>query len=180
MPRDEFDPLVRRYLSLFFLITYLVLPSVTTTIAGIIPMVNVDPDHLYPSHDFRYMRHDLNVSATSSRYQEGIILAAVMTFVYPIGIPLLYLFVLYINSDEIESLPGKAKARGNFAVKSTEDNQDVQSKRSFIRWLKKFVRPDTIFFLHGAYEPQYWYWEVVETGRRLLLTAAVSIVSTGE
>ena len=26
---------------------------------------------------------------------------------------------------------------------------------------------------------QFWYWEVVETARRLLLTAVLSVVSTG-
>jgi len=34
-------------------------------------------------------------------------------------------------------------------------------------------------FLHGAYERQYYYWEVIETTRRLLLTAVVSVVGTG-
>jgi len=34
-------------------------------------------------------------------------------------------------------------------------------------------------FLHGAYRREFYYWEVVETLRRLLLTAVVSVVGTG-
>jgi hypothetical protein len=34
-------------------------------------------------------------------------------------------------------------------------------------------------FLWGAYKPKYWYWELVETSRRIMLTAVLSIISTG-
>ena len=34
-------------------------------------------------------------------------------------------------------------------------------------------------FLFTAYEPQYWYWEVLETVRRLLLTAVLSVCGQG-
>jgi hypothetical protein len=43
----------------------------------------------------------------------------------------------------------------------------------------RHITPDAIKFLHKAYEGKFWYWEVVETLRRLLLTAVVSIVATG-
>ena len=38
---------------------------------------------------------------------------------------------------------------------------------------------DQIEFLHKAYEGRCWYWEVVETLRRLLLTGILSIVTNG-
>ena len=34
-------------------------------------------------------------------------------------------------------------------------------------------------FLWDAYEPQYWYWEIVETTRRLVLTAVLSVCGAG-
>ena len=34
-------------------------------------------------------------------------------------------------------------------------------------------------FLFSAYEPRFWYWEVVETTRRLLLTAVLSVCAPG-
>ena len=37
-----------------------------------------------------------------------------------------------------------------------------------------------IGFLHNAYRGSCWYWEVVEACRKLLLTAVLSIVATGQ
>lgn len=34
-------------------------------------------------------------------------------------------------------------------------------------------------FLWGAYEPVYWYWELIETSRRLMLTAVLSATGAG-
>jgi hypothetical protein len=34
-------------------------------------------------------------------------------------------------------------------------------------------------FLWEAYKPEYWYWELVETSRRIILTAVLSICSAG-
>ena len=34
-------------------------------------------------------------------------------------------------------------------------------------------------FLWQAYQPQYWYWEVIETTRRLMLTAVLSVAEPG-
>ena len=41
-----------RYCALFFLLTYLVLPAVTTSIFGAFPCMNVDPDHTTPGVSF--------------------------------------------------------------------------------------------------------------------------------
>lgn len=46
--------------------------------------------------------------------------------------------------------------------------------------ISRYITADEINFLHKQYEPGYWYWEVVETIRRLLLTAVIAIVDTGE
>ena len=34
-------------------------------------------------------------------------------------------------------------------------------------------------FLWEAYKPEFWYWELVETSRRILLTAVLSVYQTG-
>ncbi len=34
-------------------------------------------------------------------------------------------------------------------------------------------------FLWEAYKPEYWYWELVETSRRVLLTSVLSVCATG-
>ena len=44
---------------------------------------------------------------------------------------------------------------------------------------KLSVSAANLAFLWKAYEPRYWYWEVIETTRRLMLTAALSAISPG-
>ena len=41
-----------------------------------------------------------------------------------------------------------------------------------------FINYNHLKFLYIAYEPQYWYWEILETFRRLLFTAFI-VLSTG-
>merc|ERR1719316_1681363 len=38
---------------------------------------------------------------------------------------------------------------------------------------------EAVDFLMGGYEPKYYYWEVVETYRRLVLTSVIAVVATG-
>jgi hypothetical protein len=45
--------------------------------------------------------------------------------------------------------------------------------------IMKYVTKSELNFLHKAYEGRCWYWEIVETCRRLLLTAVVSVVASG-
>ena len=37
-----------------------------------------------------------------------------------------------------------------------------------------------LYFLYETYEPKFWYWEVVETSRRILLTAVISVTLPGD
>jgi len=41
------------------------------------------------------------------------------------------------------------------------------------------VTPEEIKFLWKAYRPKYWFWEVIETIRRLLITGVLSVIYVG-
>jgi hypothetical protein len=202
---DAIEGIVGRYATFFFLITYLVLPTVTVTIAGSVYCIDVDPDRQVSSKPLTYLNKDLSISCDSSRYQFGIIWAAIMVVVYPVGIPALYLYVLYRNRHAIMyGTPEKEIRRRSLQIHrplSEEEEAGVlteleaRQKEHYIQYngdddspamprrrnpkLTDYITPKEIYFLHQAYEPQYWYWEIVETGRRLLLTAVISIVATG-
>ena len=92
-----------RYLSLVLYITYLVLPSVTTTIFSAFPRLNVNPSNIqglpFPSE---FLAADFSIAYDSPRYWQGVMWAVVMIFIYPIGIPLMYLLVLYRNRVKIQ------------------------------------------------------------------------------
>jgi hypothetical protein len=41
------------------------------------------------------------------------------------------------------------------------------------------LKLERLHFLYGAYKTKFWYWDVVETYRRITLTAIVSIIAPG-
>ena len=98
----DFNPIVSFYVSMFLLITYAILPSVCTTIFGTFsPCLNVDPEGLLGTYSL-YLPKDLSISCNSSRYHYGIVWASVMVVVYPVGIPCLYLYLLFLARAEIK------------------------------------------------------------------------------
>ena len=179
--KKKISAVLGRYLSMFFLVIYLVLPGVTNTIAGVIPTINADPDGLYPDKNYYFMRNDLSISVTSSRYRFCLAWAAFMFAVYPVGVPCLYFFVLYINRDKIRAKPSSSE-EGTFSRR--EPNGGIRSPTSDKRVttvdrIREYITPQTIHFLHGTYDGEFWYWEILETSRRLFLTALLSIVASG-
>ena len=65
------------------------------------------------------------------------------------------------------------------APQSHEQHDDKGRHRGDKHRHGPIVSPAELTFLYLAYEGHVWYWEVVETARRLLLTAVVSVVGTG-
>ena len=176
--------IITRYLTLFFILTYLVLPSTTTTIFGAFTCRSIDPGNIVPGTP-QYLRNDLSISCSSSRYYFGVHWAIAMIFVYPIGITCLYAYVLYVNREdiinqqEIESpvvVPIPSLKTG---VPGGEEAICPSPSASARSGVMQYVTFKEIEFLHKAYEGRCWYWEVVETVRRLLLTAVLSVVTVG-
>ena len=140
---------------------------------------------------------------------------------YPVGVPALYYYLLYVAHDDIvhtkPNVVDLSVELPDDAFERQKAIQDVQAKLTSpvaptsSAWLRprsgprelgdlQFLRhrssiitmqqdaakhsfsaivAQQLGFLHGAYRRQYYYWEVIETMRRLLLTAVVSVVGTG-
>ena len=300
--RDRKDPQAIRavtgqYINFFFLITYLVLPSVTTTCFGAFTCKNIDPDGLMPGTP-TYLRLDMSIACNTPRYRFGVMWAIAMIIVYPIGILSFYYFVLRYNRDDIiaahrltdvegeeeaavshtaegentdpaeqpASVPAPVNkdtmkglstvgtvALSSDRLQSTDEHGhehghengfkaplnadpfeldeegwqvDHTVVKQRVRWdevrmeshpedderharllarraagdpvvenreeldyeyqisqrkgLMKYITEKELQFLHKSYEGGVWYWEVIETGRRLMLTAVVSVVEPGD
>ena len=167
--------IITRYLTLFFFVTYLVLPSVTITIFGAFTCRSIDSDNVMPGTPL-FLRNDMSISCSSPRYHLGVYWAIAMIFVYPIGITSMYAYVLYINRAEIIN-PNQDPETVSTTATACPDvtTQSAPSRTGLMR----YVTSKEIEFLHSAYEGRCWYWEVVETIRRLLLTAVLSVVTVG-
>jgi hypothetical protein len=184
--QQQLDALRDQYLTYFFFLTYLVLPSVSTTIFQTFLCTNVDPrgedNDAYDS----YLIADMSISCTSPYYYKGVVYAVAMLLVYVVGIPLMYFVLLYYNREEI------AQRDAPLAVEGSEDpllkpeqvpddagapTEAQLAEPSGARGVTS--KAQRLSFLWDAYEPQYWYWEVVETTRRLMLTAVLSVCGAG-
>jgi hypothetical protein len=273
-----------QYLNYFFLLSYVVLPSVTTIIFQIFICTDIDPLNETSDEPRLFLLADMSVSCSSSLYDSWKAYAVIMIFVYPIGIPAIYLWFLYRNykaimsrphpdaSEEIldvsaqfqvylthwtwwvqewhriyqrsraewkfdhqvyptaefnsgnihESLPQEMD-RGDVAVnndlpslydsaeqgivhnadskvhnarnddgfsincgddcvahdKVCDRGKQTTGSSSKERPVSLSNEANNLSFLWQAYQPQYWYWEIVETMRRLLLTAVLSVIAPG-
>lgn len=155
------------YFYVFLFFTYLVFPGVSTVIFRSFSCDNVDPDDADSVEDNHYLRSDYSISCSSDRYVFGVTWAAAMLVVYPLGVPLLYLYLLYTARSAIS----QREVGGGDGVSSGTERDSTQSAGGERAALRKVLFPLT--FLYEYYRPEYWYWEVVETVQRLLLTGIV-------
>ena len=88
----------------------------------------------------------------------------------------MYAYLLYTNREDIinyEKFVGPGDVSTSSAMTNIMDDTPLPSPSA------QYVRAREIKFLHKAYEGRRWYWEVVETIRRLQLTALLSVVTVG-
>ena len=93
-----------------------------------------------------YLRADYRIHCTDAKHKAFEVYAGFMAFVYPLGIPLLYAVLLFQRRDVL-----------------ADANAD-----------KTVAEP--IAGLWEAYRPERFYYEVVECGRRILLTGVVVFI----
>lgn len=78
---------------------------------------------------------------------------------YPIGVPAFYLYLLFSARADIIS-------REDVTCSEEESNQRMQR-----------LRP--LRLLYETYEPKLWFWALVETARRLMLTGFLVVIAQG-
>lgn len=92
----------------------------------------------------RYLRADYSLTCSTNAHKAWEAYAGVMIFVYPVGIPALFSWWLVSNRRDLVKV-GSA---------DSSSSDQVQPMRS----------------LWGPYKPRRYYYEVVECGRRIVLT----------
>ena len=134
--------LKKNYLSVVIFIVFFVYSSVSFTILQTFVCDSLDDGKAY-------LRADYSITCYTDTYTAYQTYASFMVFVYPIGIPAFFAWMLVRNRRELEK-------------PERETVSDLQSFRSL--WV--------------AYRPSCYYYEIVECGRRIVLTgAAVFVIS---
>jgi hypothetical protein len=128
-----------------FAASYLVLPTVTTTIFAAFPCDPFDDGRTH-------LRADYSISCEGGAYKAMVVYAGAMLLLYPVGTLSIYTWTLIRNKSKIKE-----------EVEVREEDEELMSKA----------------FLFENYKPECWWFEIVETIRRLLLTSALGLIEPG-
>jgi hypothetical protein len=98
---DIFTKVKDKYLFYFFFLTYLILPSVTTSLFRMYICTNIDPNHEDHNQHDSYLDADVRIPCKTDDWYKGVIYASIFIIVYPIGIPMMYLYLLSSCKEEL-------------------------------------------------------------------------------
>ena len=169
-----------RYISLALLFSYISLPGLTVSIFATFICHNIDPSNvIYPNGAF-YLVADYSISCSSSQMTFARVYAAVMIILYPVGIPCLYFRLLFRKRHELKIRNDNIVKRRRRDVKKNKIKAFIEEyaiNRTDDSSLKRSTQ--MYKFLYDSYKPEFWFFEVVETTRRLMLTAVLSVIASG-
>lgn len=80
---SKFNEVKDRYWNYVFYLTYIIMPSVTTTIFATFICTSIDPDDESAEGDDLYLVADMSISCHSDYYRGGLMYACLMIVVYP-------------------------------------------------------------------------------------------------
>jgi hypothetical protein len=146
------DKALAQHQLVFLAMTFLIYSTVSTTVFQTFACDQVDDVVDVKTH---YLRADYSIQCGTAKHTLYKVYAAIMIFIYPIGIPALYTWLLWRNKHKLTS-----KNDGSLRILNRHDDVTLRSTR----------------FLWKSYTPRMYYWEVLECLRRLLLTGAVVFI----
>jgi hypothetical protein len=138
----------------FLATTFLIYSTVSTAVFQTFACDVVD----IAAPNISYLRADYSIQCGTARHKAYKVYAAFMVIIYPVGIPALYAWLLWINKHKLNVMHESS-------VRMLSRHRDVS------------LRPTR--FLWKTYTPRMYYWEVVECIRRLLLTGAIVFIAPG-
>lgn len=146
------------YAYLFLALSFLVLVSTSQTLFHYFKCHEFSDPELLALNDGRqvwFLYKDYSINCDDERYYAYRWYAALMILVYPIGTPLVYLVMLLSKRRILRSSSLVAREHG-------------------------FHCPNigSILFLVQSYKAEFYWFEILETGRRLILASAIGVVSS--
>lgn len=150
---DRLDQTFSKCLKLCVYFMFIVLPPICTSLFRVFNCVDTDPDNTTEGEEL-YMASDYSISCSSDRAY-----TIVMVLVYAVGVPLSMFAYLYSVHSEI--------------LYRYNRKSDPSEERKRLHTLAPAL------FLYAAYEPKFWYWEIVETIRKIVFTGVLAVISQG-
>lgn len=178
----------------FLVLTFLVYSTVSSTIFQAYACDEV-LDGSSDGINYTYLRVDYSVMCNTQKHTKYMIYAGFMMFIYPFGIPALYAFLLWHSRKYFINL---SLVKKDLRVQPTVDIElapvsDAQLAEEVKQEDPKIMLPkkprastivggdivDSSRFLWGDYKHRYYYWEVLECLRRLLMTGFIVFLLPG-
>ncbi|CAN0330304.1 unnamed protein product [Ascophyllum nodosum] len=156
--------LFARHTTMTLIILYLVYSSVSTVIFQTFACEDLE------DIDKIYLRADFRIECDTPKHTAYKIYAAIMIFVYPLGIPAAFWYFLARQKSSINPI-------------IDEDEKDQRGADHVTREKERIRKDDSTIaptsFLWSPYYPDRYYFEVFECIRRLLLTGLLVFVAPG-
>ena len=182
--------ILQRYLMVGVAIMSFMLTSVTAKLFKIFDCFDVDPNHEAGDGKLhRFLTVDTAVDCGSEEYRLGLNWAYLMILCYPVAVPVTFFTLLYYNRQEIygRGLRARAMAIADEMDLNTNEAEQSEAKRQARLLREKFEKMnlagggvvDGLTFLYEQFHPEFFLWELVETGRKLSLTSILSILRPG-
>eukprot|EP00903_Cladosiphon_okamuranus_P012164 g11411.t1 len=128
-----------------------------------------------------FLRADYSLSCKATKHTWFEVYAGIMILVYPVGIPLLYAYILWVNRESLNPrveavvlLEPDGQAAKEGAASVAQQQEDLQERIE-----KRRQNPDLVpsMFLWKDFGPDMYYYEVIECGRRILLTGVLIFIA---
>ncbi|GMH80122.1 hypothetical protein TrLO_g10263 [Triparma laevis f. longispina] len=139
--------------TILFLLSYVAYPGASMAIFSIFPCDAIG--------NKRYLKVDYGLKCDTTIYFRWQGFAWIMALVYPVGVPLMYSYLLYKYRKNINP---------QVESKSMEDQMTTRDKDPDIKILS---------FLWISYKPSCWWFEIFECVRRLLMTGGLVFIDQG-
>jgi hypothetical protein len=162
----------------FLVLTFTVFPSVSTTVLSSFPCRKFDDGS-------NLLKADFSIDCDASTRDAYVAYAALMVLVYPVGITLLYTTILWKERHLIcpEERPWHSicgiKLIPPLAASITDEEALLRERKNQLldNVARKNSTEHTTYshfratsFLFDGYEPRYWWFEIFECVRRLMIT----------
>ena len=186
--RDKMKKLLVRYFTLFVAFTYMILPGISMKIFKTFECQDIDPNNeaTDPNAPHIFLRVDYAVDCTTAYYRFGWTWALVMVGIYPVGITSFNFYLVWANRKEVRARMERMSMMRDLdnMCDATPDEIEAYIKNVMRKKNKGTIITNTAFvdgiqFLWSSYRPEMWFWEVVETTRRLMCASVMSIVMSG-
>ena len=102
--------------------------------------------------DRRFLEADMNIECGVEHHVTYVGVAVFFIFLYVIGIPLFTLFMLRSNREHLHDM-------------ASHKHEEIK---------------DELGSLYCQYEEEFWYWELIEMFRKIILTGAIIAIGNGK